>query len=96
MSDSNAGRIRTERRGDVLEIIIDRPAKMNGFTPEMLLGLAQAYTEYERGDARCALLWAEGANFTAGLDLSVTDPSKQLFPPDLIDPLSLRAPIRTK
>lgn len=90
------GRIRAERRGDVFEMVIDRPAKMNGFTPAMLRGLAERYTEYEQSDARCALLRAEGPHFTAGLDLKSVQPTDALWPPGLIDPLSLRAPIRTK
>ena len=90
------GSIRTERQGDVLEIIIDRPAKLNGFTPEMFWQLAEAYTDYQRGDARCALLRAEGAHFTAGLDLARFDPKDELFPEGLVDPLGLKGVLRDK
>lgn len=95
---SSNGTIRTERHDDVFEIVIDRPQKYNGFTPAMFVELAQAYTEYEKGDARCALLRAEGKHFTAGLDLTSVDPSKPLFPggQGLIDPLGLEGPFRSK
>ena len=96
MTAGNAGQIRTERRGDVLEMVIDRPAKMNGFTGTMFHQLATAYTALEMSDARCGLLRAEGPHFTAGLDLPSIDPTKPLWPEGLIDPLSLRAPLRTK
>ncbi len=68
--DPTDGRITTEQRDGLFLIGIDRPAKLNGFTPAMLRGMAQAYTRYEHEpEARCAVVFAEGANFTAGLDL---------------------------
>ncbi|MDE0704407.1 MAG: enoyl-CoA hydratase-related protein, partial [Rhodospirillaceae bacterium] len=96
--NSDRGRIATERRGGLFLIGIDRPAKYNGFTPEMCVGLAEAYSEYEAdGDLRCAVVHAAGAHFTAGLELSafdITEPA--FFPPDLVDPFDLRPPFRTK
>ena len=96
--NSDRGRIATERRGDLFLIGIDRPAKYNGFTPGMCVGLAEAYSEYEAdGDLRCAVVHAAGAHFTAGLELSafdITEPG--FFPPDLVDPFDLRPPFRTK
>ena len=95
---SERGRITTERRGALFLIGIDRPTKYNGFTPEMCVALAQAYTDYEADDElRCAVVHAEGAHFTAGLELSAFDIAGQdFFPPDLIDPFDLRAPLRSK
>lgn len=95
------GCIGTARDGQVLSIRIDRPKKLNGFTPKMLTELAEAYSELEGDDAlRVGLLTAEGPHFTAGLDLPRNaermrkgEPS---FPDDLIDPLDLRPPRRTK
>ena len=96
--NSDRGRIATERRGGLFLIGIDRPAKYNGFTPEMCVALARAYSEYEAdGGLRCAVVHAEGAHFTAGLELSafdITEPA--FFPPDLVDPFDLRPPFRTK
>ena len=64
------GRITTHVDGHVLTIAIDRPRKLNGFTPEMVLQLARAYTAYEEDEALwCAVLCAEGSCFTAGLQL---------------------------
>ena len=95
------GRITTETRGPLMLIAIDRPAKLNGFTPPMLRGLAEAYGEYENDDAaRCAVLHAVGDHFTAGLDLAKVAPliakGESLFPDGAIDPFGLRAPKLTK
>lgn len=102
MSDDNElGRVVTRKHGMVTEILIDRPAKMNGFTPKMFRELAEAYTEYERDErARCAILCASGPHFTAGLDLprmeSMLALGRPLAPDGMIDPLMTRAPFRTK
>lgn len=91
------GGIRTEGRGQVLMIGIDRPAKYNGFSPKMFRELAEAYSTYEASDDwRCAVLYAEGEHFTAGLDLTLMDVQARLFPEGEIDPLGLRPPLRTK
>lgn len=100
-SDPADGRIVTERRDAIFLIGIDRPAKLNGFTPKMLRELAQAYTAFERDSAaRCALLHAPGAHFTAGLDLPKVAPllggDTLLVERDEIDPLGTRAPYRSK
>jgi enoyl-CoA hydratase/carnithine racemase len=95
------GRITAELRGHVLLIGIDRPRKLNGFSPEMLDGLAEAFTRLERDDAAwCGLLFAEGANFTAGLQLDRVAPrmrsGEPVFPAHLMDPMDLRPPRRSK
>ena len=100
-TDEADGRITTELREGLFLIGIDRPAKLNGFTPVMLRGMAQAYTRYEREpEARCALVYAEGANFTAGLDLPKVAPflggNTLLVEEDEIDPFDSRAPLRSK
>lgn len=101
MADNDDGRIVTERRGDLFLIAIDRPEKLNGFTPKMSRELAEAYTAYEDDDdARCAVLHANGDNFTAGLDLPKMAPHMkaggELWPSHLIDPFDLRPPLRKK
>lgn len=94
---ADPGRIITEKRGRVFLIGIDRPKKYNGFTPQMLTQLAEAYTAYERdADAWCAVLYAEGQHFTAGLQLSAFDITAELVRPGLVDPLALQPPFRTK
>ncbi len=95
------GRITTERLDRIFAIGIDRPKKLNGFSPKMLIELAEAFTAFERDEAAwVGLLYAHGANFTAGLELDKVAPFMRergsVFPMGSIDPLSLRPPIRTK
>ena len=96
--DPGGGRIVTERQGDLFLICIDRPAKYNGFTPQMCVDLAGAYSAYEADDdLRCAVIHAAGAHFTAGVELSAFDiAGPDFFPPDLVHPFGLRPPFRTK
>jgi enoyl-CoA hydratase/carnithine racemase len=59
MSMSDDGRISTERLDRVLAIGIERPKKLNGFSPKMLTELAEAFTTFERDqDAWVGLLFA--------------------------------------
>jgi len=100
-ADGSEGRIHSRLKDGVFLIGFDRPAKLNGFTPEMLRALAIAYTAYENdASARCAVVYAEGKHFTAGLDLPKVAPhlgSDWLMVEDgEIDPFNLRAPFRTK
>jgi len=91
------GRIVTHADGHVLTIAIDRPKKLNGFTPEMILQLAQAYTAYEEDDSLwCAVLCAEGSCFTAGLQLDRFTITDRFAPEGLVDPLGLLPPLRRK
>lgn len=65
------GRIVTEVRDDhILTMAIDRPAKYNGFTPEMMDELVDAFTRLDEDrDLWCGVVHAVGPHFTAGLDL---------------------------
>ncbi len=73
---TDATRITTERRGRVLLIGLNRPEKMNALDMRMMGELATAYTAYEEDDAlRCAVLFAHGDHFTAGLDLADVGPA---------------------
>jgi enoyl-CoA hydratase/carnithine racemase len=91
------GRIKTERAGGLFLIGIDRPEKLNGFSPKMMRELAEAYQAYEDDDAcRCAVLYAEGPHFTAGADLSLVDLDVDIFPESLTDPANLRGRLRNK
>lgn len=90
-----------EEREHVFLIGLNRPEKMNAFNLRMLTELAEAYGYYESNpDLRCALLFAQGANFTAGLDLAEVGPAvaggQPLFPERVIEPLDLQDPRRTK
>jgi enoyl-CoA hydratase len=101
-SDTNAdGRIVSERDGRLHIITIDRPAKLNGFTPKMMRELALAISACDEDrDARCAVVKAEGPHFTAGLDLpKVTEAwrrGESLYPGGALDVWDLRPPFRTK
>lgn len=97
------GEILTRREGAIFLIGLNRPAKLNGFTPKMLQELAAAYTAFERdAEARVAVLYAEGPHFTAGLDLPKVAPlmgggkRHLLRAPDQIDPCNNLPPFRTK
>jgi enoyl-CoA hydratase len=95
------GEILTRLEGPVFVIGINRPAKLNGFTPKMLRELAAAYTAFEHeAAARVAVLYAEGKHFTAGLDLPKVAPlmaeSNLLVEPGQIDPCNDLPPFRTK
>lgn len=95
------GEITTERRGHVLLIGLNRPLKLNAFTPQMLDGLAAAYDELECDDhIRCGVLFAQGRAFTSGNQLDVVAPRMAaggpLFPPACVDPLGLQGRARSK
>jgi enoyl-CoA hydratase len=64
-----------EQRDHVLHIGLNRPAKRNAFNVEMLEGLGRAYERLERDDSlRAGVVYAQGDNFTAGLDLAEVGP----------------------
>ncbi|MFN3495162.1 MAG: crotonase/enoyl-CoA hydratase family protein [Hydrogenophaga sp.] len=91
------GRITCDVQGEVLLIGIDRPAKRNGFTPAMMVALAEAYTRLDDDPAlRVGVLHAHGEHFTAGLDLPSFAPLMQrgerAVPFGLVDPTDLGRP----
>jgi len=93
------GTVRVEEKGDLLLIEIDRPKKLNGFTPKMFEELGSAYNTLESDKFRCGVLHANGDSFTAGLDLPEIFPlikaGKELVPLEYVDPFGLRPPMRT-
>src|ERR1017187_7305150 len=93
--------ITTETRGHVLLIGLNRPQKLNAFNEPMLAGLADAYTHFEAdANLRCAVLFAAGKDFTAGLDLASVMPGIEaggpLWPSGGIDPVEISGKGRTK
>jgi enoyl-CoA hydratase/carnithine racemase len=88
------GRVRSERYGHILKIVIDNPAKKNAFVPEMMTQLAAAMTELDRDpELWVGVLCAEGDNFTAGLDMPKffgPDATPSDIPDDHIDPFGMR------
>ena len=93
--------IKTERKGHLLLIGLDRNDKMNAFTYQMLQELAEAYTLLEEEkDLRCGLLFSKGEHFTAGLDLADVaahiNKGASLFDKESVDPVQLMGRKRTK
>lgn len=91
------GTITTERRGALLLVGINRPAKYNGFTPRMFRELAEAYTLLDDDEElRVGVLHAFGRHFTAGLDLPAIAPlmrrGEKAIPPGLVEPTDLGTP----
>lgn len=87
-------RITFEKIGRVARIGLNRAAKRNAFDLLMLRELAQAFTDYEDDpELWCAVLFAHGDHFTAGLELNEVGPAvasgAPFFPEGLVDPLGL-------
>lgn len=94
-------RITFERIGRVARIGLNRAAKRNAFDLLMLRELSQALTDYEEdAELWCAVLFAHGDHFTAGLELNEVGPAvasgAPLFPEGLVDPLGLHGRAREK
>ena len=88
--------VTVERKGHVLLMGLNRPAKMNAFNLDMYIELAVALGELNNDpELRCGLLFAHGKHFTAGLDLPQWVPliEKGVFSPSIpreaCDPLGL-------
>lgn len=99
--NSGPGRVSRELRGHVLLIGLDRAGKRNAFDSAMLSELALALGDYERDAAiRCAVLYAHGEHFTAGLDLMELAPRLAggafAYPAEGIDPWGVSGPRRSK
>ena len=98
---TNDARITREKRGHLLLIGLDRPKKMNAFDVQMLKELSAAFEALEKDDgARCAVVFAHGDHFTAGLDLANVAPMVQsgtpLYGGEAVDPWGVHGRRRTK
>ena len=63
--------VTVEREGRVLLIGLNRPAKRNAFTKQLISELALAYGQLESDDELwCGVLFAHGDHFTGGLDMA--------------------------
>ncbi len=85
------GCIDTQVVGNVLLIGINRPAKRNGWTPEMFRQLGEAYTRLDdEPELRVGVLHAMGDHFTAGLDMpsvqTALERGEKLIPEGLVEP----------
>lgn len=95
------GSVSREVQDHLLLIGLDRVSKRNAFDSHMILALSQALTDYEADPAlRCAVIFAHGEHFTAGLDLlELQDKLAQgifNFSSDQIDPWGVSGKPRTK
>lgn len=93
--------VTTEVRDRIFLIGLDRAKKRNAVTPAMARELARVYGEYERNDCRCAVVFADGDDFSIGLDLAATRPEmrRETWAPEeegQIHPWGLTPPYRTK
>jgi enoyl-CoA hydratase len=101
MRSDSQGNVTTEGRGQIFLIGLDRPAKMNAFDLPLLAALSYAFTEFDHSEQyRCAVLFAHGDHFTAGLDLANVTPALQrgepFVPAGLIDHWGVSGPMRSK
>lgn len=93
--------ITTRREGHVLWIGFNRPKERNAFNTEMLIALSDAYTLLDRDpELRCGIVYAEGKQFTLGLDLpdvSATMRKEGRVPlrEGNLDPWGITGPVRT-
>ncbi|MEM7583084.1 MAG: crotonase/enoyl-CoA hydratase family protein [Acidobacteriota bacterium] len=93
--------ISTEVHDHVFLIGLDRAKKRNSITPDMARELGRAYGEYERSDCRCAVVFADGDDFSIGLDLKAMRPEmkRESWAPEeegQLHPWGLTPPYRTK
>jgi len=73
-----------EQRGGVLLVTLNRPDRLNSFTPEMHLALREALARANDDcSVRAVLLTGAGRGFCAGQDLGGRDPRAGGPPPDL-------------
>ena len=91
------GTVSLARRGHVLLMGLDRPAKRNAFDLPLWDALCRAYGELDRDpDLRVGVLHAHGDHFTGGLDLPQWAPvfasGRWHVPDGGIDPLGLTGP----
>ena len=95
------GKVSREIRDHIMLIGLDRAEKRNAFDSYMIHELSVALTEYEDGDdLRCAVIFAHGEHFTAGLDLVELQPKLASgvfhFNPNEINPWGTSSRKRTK
>ncbi len=94
-------RITYEVQDYICLIGFNRADKRNAFDSHMILQLSKALTSYENdNNLRCALIFAHGEHFTAGLDLmelqDKVDKGIFEFKDDQIDPWGVGGRLRTK
>jgi enoyl-CoA hydratase len=70
-TQTDTGAVRVSRVAQVATILLDRPAKLNALTPEMLDALGSAVDSVQRSDARVVVLRGAGEKaFCVGADIN--------------------------
>ena len=102
-TDSNTQdkRITYDTDGTICLIGLNRANKRNAFDSHMITQLSDALTQYEDDNhLRCALIFAHGDHFTAGLDLVELQDKLNNgvfeFDDNQIDPWGISGRLRTK
>jgi enoyl-CoA hydratase/carnithine racemase len=75
--DDMAETIRVVREGGLVEVVLNRPDKLNSINRRMIAELHQALQEAAEAPARALLLRGEGRAFSAGRDLGEADPENE-------------------
>ena len=100
-NNSTDNRITYETDGYICLIGLNRANKRNAFDSHMIQQLSEALTHYDNDDnLRCALIFAHGEHFTAGLDLMELqdkwDKGAFEFDDSQIDPWGIGGKLRSK
>lgn len=98
---NDQARVSREIRGHLYLIGLNRAEKRNAFDSHMIYDLSLALTEYENNpELRCAIVFAHGEHFTAGLDLVELQPKLTEgifnFPDEMVNPWGTTGRQRTK
>ena len=67
--DTSPAPIHTEVKGEILMVRLSRPHKRNAMNDATVLGIEKIFSNIPDG-IKCAVIYAEGKHFSAGLDLS--------------------------
>lgn len=65
----------TDRRGDVLDVVLDRPDAYNSINPELRDALVDVFDNAEGDGVRAIVIRGNGRGFCAGADLKAARPS---------------------
>lgn len=77
MNPNGVQSVLLERRGTVAEVVLNRPARRNALTPELMDGLAEVFHELgaSAGGVDAVLLRGAGQFFCSGLDVNQIEPA---------------------
>jgi enoyl-CoA hydratase len=80
MSDIQSTFFRIERRGAVINLVLNRPDRSNAMSQDFWKDLPRLIDEFAGDETlRCVVISGEGRNFTGGMDLSAFADIAKLF-----------------